>query len=313
MSAHDPRFADPFAFGAVDPETAEYTARLEALIAQGPPVHTLPPKVIRAAREAGRGLWGPLVRSPMAVDREMGGVPVRCFVPPAPRGVYMHVHGGGWMLGGAHHHDPRNAHLALACGYAVVSVGYRLAPEHPYPAAPDDCEAVARWLVAHSAEEFGTARIALGGESAGAQLALVTMLRLRDRHGYNGFAGINLTFGAFDLAGTPSQVRWGARDLVLSGPTMKWFYDAFVPEALRRDPDVSPLYADLAGLPPAMITVGTLDPLLDDSLFLYARWRAAGNAATLDVYPGAPHGFTNLPIAAAEAAHARIDDFLKGL
>ncbi len=313
MRTHDPQFADPLAFGAVDPETAEYTARLEALIAQGPPVHTIAPKVIRAAREAGRGLWGPLVRSPMAVDRELAGVPVRCFVPPDPRGVYMHVHGGGWMLGGAHHHDPRNAHIALACGYAVVSVGYRLAPEHPYPAAPDDCEAVARWLVAHGAKEFGTARIALGGESAGAQLALVTMLRLRDRHGYNGFAGINLTFGAFDLAGTPSQVRWGARDLVLSGPTMKWFYDAFVPEALRRDPDVSPLYADLRALPPAMITVGTLDPLLDDSLFLYARWRAAGNAATLDVYPGAPHGFTNLPIAAAEAAHARIDDFLKGL
>jgi acetyl esterase/lipase len=313
MKAPDPRLADPFALDPVAEETAAFVVRLEAQIAQSPPVHTLAPKVIRDAREAGRGLWGPIVRSPMAVDREMADVPVRCFVPPNPRGVYLHLHGGGWMLGGAHHHDPRNEHIARACGLAVVSVGYRLAPEHPYPAAPDDCEAVARWLVAHSVDAFGTGRIAVGGESAGAHLALVTLLRLRDRHGYSGFTGANLTFGAFDLSGTPSQRRWGARDLVLSGPTMKWFYDAFVPEALRRDPDVSPLYADLAGLPPAMLTVGTLDPLLDDSLFLYTRWRAAGNEAELAVYPGAPHGFTNLPIAAADAAHARIDAFLLGL
>ncbi len=90
-------------------------------------------------------------------------------------------------------------------------MGYRLAPEHPYPAAPDDCEAVARWLVAHRVDAFGTDRIAVGGESAGAHLALVTLLRLRDRHGYSGFTGANLTFGAFDLSGTPSPLRWGAR------------------------------------------------------------------------------------------------------
>ena len=172
----------------------------------------------------------------------------------------------------------------------MVSVDYRLAPEHPYPAGPDDCEDAALWLL----ERFPGRRV-IGGESSGAQLAAVTLLRLRDRHGIDvreAFAGANLVFGPFDLTGTPSRHLWGDRDLILSSPEMDWFADCYLPgmpDHERRAPDVSPLFADLTGLPPALFTCGTLDPLLDDTLFMEARWRTAGNETKLSLYPEAVH------------------------
>jgi len=235
------------------------------------------------------------------------------LVPDAVRGVYLHLHGGGWTLGAANQSDLRNWALARHCGLAVVSVDYRLAPEHPYPAGPDDCEAAALWLAQSAPAEFGTTRLWIGGESAGAHLAVVTMLRLRDRHGLRPFAGANLVYGCYDLSMTPSQRRWGERNLVLSTPILGWFYDFFVPDpARRRDPDVSPLYADLTGMPPALFTVGTLDPLLDDSLFLHARWIAVGGRAELAVWPGGVHGFDAFPTKLSRAARDRIDAFLGG-
>jgi len=139
----------------------------------------------------------------------------------------------------------------------------------------------------------------------------VTLLRLRDRHGYTGFAGANLEAGAYDLSLTPSVRRWGERNLVLSTPIVQWFTDQFVSPEQRRDPDVSPLYADLSGMPPALFTVGTLDPLIDDNLFMYTRWIAAGNAAELAVYPGGVHAFNNMTLGLAARAQARIDAFIQ--
>ena len=105
--------------------------------------------------------------------------------------------------------------------------------------------------------------------------------------------------------------RWGERNLVLSTPIIELFSDCFVPPAeARATPDVSPLYADLRGLPPALFSVGTLDPLLDDSLFMAARWRAAGNAAELAVYPGGMHAFNAFPMRLAESANRRCQAFV---
>lgn len=299
---------------SIDAETAEFNQKLEALLATVPPTYTQQPQAIRDAREAGTGAFGPVIRSEMAVDRTIpgpgGDLLLRTFTPERVDGVYLHLHGGGWVLGRAHHSDVRNEQIARNCNLAVVSVDYRLAPEHPYPAGPDDCEAAAVWLVQNARSEFGTDRILIGGESAGGHLAAVTVPRMRDRHQYTGFLGANLVYGVFDLSMPPSQSRWGERNLVLSTPTMQWFYDHFVPAAQRRDPDVSPLYADLRGLPPAIFTVGTLDPLLDDTLFMHARWIAAGNEAELAVYPGGVHGFNGFPTGLARAANARIDAFL---
>ncbi|MBS1105390.1 MAG: alpha/beta hydrolase [Deltaproteobacteria bacterium] len=313
MGGIDPRV---FLAEAIDPATAQLNEAIEKIQSQLPPIHLQEPSSIRAARERGEGVWGPIVTVPEARVRRIPGpngeISVRVIAPESPRGVYLHFHGGGWALGAAHHCDVANLRIAQQCGIAVVSVDYRLAPEDPYPAGPDDCEAAALWVVEHAAREFGSERLLIGGESAGAHLAVVTLLRLRDRHGLAAFSAANLLYGAYDLSLTPSAARWGERNVILSTPIIEWFTENFVPEPLRRHPDVSPLYADLAGLPSALLTVGTEDPLLDDSMYLYARWIAAGNVAELSVWPGGAHGFNAFPIPIAERSNAQIVSFLRG-
>ncbi len=307
---------DPLLFrpDAITAETTAFNDDLEALIATLPPAYTQPLETTRAMRESGESIWGPLFRSTMATERAIPGpageVPLRLFVPDTIAGVYLHIHGGGWVLGRAHQQDAVLERIARNCNVAVVSVDYRLAPEHPYPAGPDDCEAAALWLVTHAGQEFGAERVVIGGISAGAHLAAVTVLRMRDRQGYTGFRAANLEAGMYDLALTPSVRRWGERNLGLNTPACEWFTDHFVSQERRRDPDVSPLYADLHGLPPALFTVGTLDPLVDDSLFMHGRWIAAGNAAELAIYPGGVHGFNNMPFFLGVQASTRIDAFI---
>ena len=164
-----------------------------------------------------------------------------------------------------------------------------------------------------AAELGAPERFAIGGESAGGHLSALTLLRLRARGG-PAFAAANLVFGAFDLSLTPSARAWGDRYLVLSTPIIEWFGDQYLPGLSaeeRRDPSISPLYADLAGLPPALFTVGDQDPLLDDTLFMYARWTQAGNAAALDVINEAIHAFNYFDLAIARASEARQAEFLR--
>ena len=299
-------------------ETRTFNRALEEILASVPSVHTMPPAETRAARAEGRGTFGPVVHVDEAVDREIPGrdgpIRVRVLRPPQVDAVYLHVHGGGWVLGAADQQDVLLWHMATEANVAVVSVEYRLAPEHPFPAGPDDCEDAALWLVREGAAELGSDRLLIGGESAGAHLAAVTMLRLRDRHGLTPFAAANLVFGCFDLSFTPSVRRWGDRNLVLSTPIIEWFGDCFLPGVdleARRDLEISPLYADLSGLPPALFSVGGLDPLLDDTLFMAARWRAAGNEAELEVYPESVHGFIAFPIEMGRRAVAAGVDFVR--
>jgi len=271
---------------------------------------------MREMRIRGEGPFPPIERSKLARTREITApdghqIPLRIIAAENPRGVFLHFHGGGWVLGTADQQDRVLERLALEAGLAWVSVDYRLAPEDPYPAGPDDCETAALWLIKNAKAEFGTDRLALGGESAGGHLAAVTLLRMRDRHGYADFRGANLVFGAFDLSMTPSQRRFGNDRLILRTIDIEKFADAFLPAPIdRRDPDVSPLYADLNGLPPALFTIGTRDALLDDTLFMHGRWLAAGNRAELAVYPGGIHGFIAFPSTLARAAVARMIEFL---
>jgi acetyl esterase/lipase len=166
--------------------------------------------------------------------------------------------------------------------------------------------------VENAAKEFGSDILTIGGESAGGHLSAVTVLRMRDRHGYTGFRGANLVYGAFDLSMTPSQRAFGNTRLVLRTIDMQQFYNAFLPAVTeRRVADISPLYGDLKGLCPALFSVGTADALLDDTLFMHGRWIAAGNPADLAIYPGGAHGFTLFPNALAKAAAARMDAFLR--
>ncbi len=301
---------------AISEETTTFNARLVALMTPMPDWWVTGAAAMREARRRGEGPFPLAPKSPRAQVRTIQGpdgntITLRVIAPDKPTGVYLHIHGGGWVLGGADQQDPMLERIVEATGQACVSVEYRLAPEHPYPAGPDDCEAAALWLARNAQAEFGTEVLTIGGESAGGHLAALTLLRLRDRHDFTGFAGANLVFGCFDLGMTPSQRRFGDRRLVLRTTDITHFADAFLPDAPnRRDPEISPLYADLSGLPPALFTIGTSDALLDDSLFMHARWLAAGNQAELAVYPGGAHGFTAFPITVAREANARCDTFL---
>jgi acetyl esterase/lipase len=301
---------------AISEETATFNDRLVALMAAAPEWWEVGAEAMRAARRRGDGPFPAAPKSPRAKQQTIPGpdggtVMLHVIAPAAPTGVYLHIHGGGWVFGQADQQDAMLERIVANTGQACVSVEYRLAPEHPYPAAPDDCEAAALWLVQNARAVFGTDVLTIGGESAGAHLSAVTLLRLRDRHGIAAFAAANLVFGAYDLSMSPSQRHFGERRLVLRTTDIVHFLDAFLPGvADRRAPDISPLFADLAGMPPALFSIGTSDALLDDTLFMHARWMAAGNRAELAVYPGGAHGFTAFPMTLARAANARIDTFL---
>jgi len=312
MDAIDPKLFLP---ESISKETAEFNQGIHKIISSVPPTYTLPPQQIRDDREAGKGLW-PVAKLDVVQDWAApgpgGDVPLRVYTPDTVKGVYLHIHGGGFMLGRAHQSDVGMVRLAEACQVATCSVDYRLAPEDPYPAGPDDCEAAAHWLVENARKKFGTEVIIIGGESAGANLSVVTMLRMRDRHGYSGFAAANLVYGVYDLSMTPSTRQWGeSPKYVLTTRLMEWFHENYIPKEKQTDPDAAPLYADLSDLPPALFTIGTLDPLLDDSLFMHTRWRAAGNASEIAIYPGGIHAFNAFPITLANQANARMEAFVR--
>jgi len=298
-------------------ETRAVNAELERFLATQAPVHTVPAEVVRQARRGGRGPFPAPVYLPQArwetIAGRGGEIRLRVLEPEGEAaGVYLHIHGGGWTLGAADLQDPLLWELVEATGLAAVSVEYRLAPEHPWPACADDCEDAALRLL-----ERGAPRVTIGGESAGAHLAVVTLLRLRDRgvDVRDAFAAANLVFGVFDLSGTPSRRLRGGRDPFLPESALDWFTGGLLPGTepeARRDPQISPLYADLAGLPAALFTVGTRDPLLDDSLFMTARWSAAGNDAELRVWEEGVHGFTALPTEAARRSRAEQYEFVRG-
>ncbi|MFF0585831.1 alpha/beta hydrolase [Streptomyces sp. NPDC003781] len=299
-------------------ETLAFNARFEAAAASRPPRgQAVDADVLALLRRNRLGGDTPPVRLPQGRDRVVaGGVKVRAFVPDHVDGVYLHIHGGGWAFGSADGQDEKLWRLAVEARLAVMSVDYRLAPEHPFPAGPDDCEAAARWLVDHAEAEFGTGRLLIGGESAGAHLSVLTLLRLRDRHGITGpFRAAHLAFGPYDLSMTPSQRLFGSRRLLSNSDSVRGSYELFTPgmgPEERRDPEVSPLYAGLTGLPPARFVVGTQDPLLDDSLFLAQRWQAAGVPVQLGVVAGAMHGFTLFRSTITAREQQREREFLAG-
>ncbi|MFP3463947.1 alpha/beta hydrolase [Leifsonia sp. SIMBA_070] len=251
------------------------------------PAPSSPPPVLEVARHDGRS------------------VPVRIHYPTSatPRGVFLDFHGGGFYMGTAAGSDVRNRELADTLGIVVVSVDYRLAPESPWPAAPDDGETAALWLAENAADRFGTEQLTLGGFSAGATLAMTTLIRLRDR-GMAAFSAGVLQFGTYDLSG---RTPWGR--LIAD----EYFIEAYAGAALdRTHPDFSPIYADLANLPAMLIMVGEEDILLRDNLAMAAQLSAAGIDVDVKVYPASPHGFTGHPTPMASAALGDLHTWLDG-
>ena len=272
-------------------EARAFVATAERAMAALPSSHTLPVEVQRAGMAA----------TADPVDERttagvIGGVPVRLFEPAHANGTYLHIHGGGWTMGSSAFQDRRLWRFASEATARVVSVEYRLAPEHPFPACIDDCVAVAREL---------SGPTVIGGESAGGHLSALTLTRVRD-----GFVGANLAYGCYDLGMSASQRAWGDRNLVLSTPIIRWHLDQLLPgvdDDARRDAAISPLYADLSGMPPALVTIGTDDPMLDDSRLLAERWPNA----ELALYDGGFHAFDLMPLQLAEIATQRQIEFVR--
>lgn len=244
-------------------------------------------------------------------DFEAAGVPVRLY-DPAPgeaTGVLIYVHGGGWVIGDLDLEDAALRRVAMQSCQRIVSVDYRLAPEHPFPKPLDDVETVFRWAAGRPAMlEIDPLRLALGGASAGANLALGAALRLRDR-GEATPSFLLLMYGAY--AGgieTESMRAFGDGRYGLPEAAMKWFWTAYAGEVRGAESVYAfPLQADLAGLPPVFANHAGLDILRDDTLAIVQRLRDAGVVTEHRGYEGAVHGFTQYARACGLARRALND------
>ncbi|KAL9005185.1 MAG: hypothetical protein Q9188_002021 [Gyalolechia gomerana] len=237
-------------------------------------------------------------------SREQGReIPCRVMRPKdgkEPVALFMYIHGGGWVLSSEKDVDGTLAHIADGANVVVVSVGYRLAPEHPFPQGPEDCDDAAKWLIDHAETVFGVQLQFIGGESAGGHLSMLTYLYLtRFRPDFR-LSGLVLNYGVFDLSFLPQAQIFKKRDtLILDKELMEHYRAAFCPgmslEQLR-DPLVSPFYYDLSGLdlPPAMFACGTEDLLLDDTP------RPKSTVGIIDPSVGAMLGFVNAVCVDAE-------------
>lgn len=303
----------PFHPDAVSQETRAFNQWLRETLADLPLPHEVPVELVRKARREGRSFFppaGPLEGSEWQEIPGAGGQTSRVRISPPeaePHGRFLHIHGGGWTLGTPDQNDRFNQRVAAATGAETIAAEYRLAPENPWPAGADDCEAAARWLL-----DNRDGPVVIGGESAGAHLALVTALRLRDAGLVDRLAGLVLNYGMYDLTMTPSARTWGNDYLILSTPVIDWFCSNLVQEGHERDdPAISPLSADLSGLPPVLLQCGTMDPLIDDTLLLEARLDAAGVETRCAIWPGGVHAFDQFDIPIAEAANAEQDAFVR--
>ena len=286
----------------VDPQVRAF---LESVaVSNVPPVETLSVREARKLMDVSTMLLG----EPPAVERvdsfdipgPGGVIPVRLVIPARTSEqatrllpVLIFFHGGGWVTGSIKTHDVLCREIAARSGLAVVSVDYRLAPEHPFPAAIDDAEAATLWISEY-AEGLGLdpSRIAVGGDSAGGNLAAVVALRVRDKLRYPlAFQLLIYPITDCDL-NTPSYLE-NAEGYLLTRSSMAWYWDQYVPDLEKRvDPDVSPLRAlDLSGLPPALVITAGFDPLRDEAESYAGKLRDAGVAVEHVPYPRMIHGF----------------------
>jgi acetyl esterase len=269
---------------------------LDQLAAAGGPLMTdMEPPAARLFFEQFAGVMdGEVPALPAVEDRIAGDVPVRIYRPEGtgPFPLLVWFHGGGWVIGSVQGGDATCRRLAAGAGAVVVSVEYRLAPEYPFPAAPEDCYAATVWAVAH-AGELGAdpARVAVGGDSAGGNLAAVIAMMARDQGGPSLRFQL-LVYPVTDALSTyPSYIENG-EGYLLTSDTMRWFIGHYLGEADPKDPLASPIYApDLSGLPPALVLTAEYDPLRDEGEAYGKLLEMAGVPTAVRRFDGQIHGF----------------------
>lgn len=299
--------------------------QIEAMLAAAaglPPLETLTVAEARARYEGRPRPPAPEVArvQDVVVPGPAGGMGVRVYTPdgPGPHPLLVFVHGSGFVLCSLDTHDGMCRNLCVGAGCVVASVDYRLAPEARFPAATDDCLAAARWAGEH-ARALGAdeARIAIGGDSAGGNLAAVTALRIRDEGG-PALAGQVLLYPVTTHYEPPTaSMLENGEGYGLTRSGMKWFWDHYLgPDGEASHPHAAPLQAaDLSRLPPALILTAEFDPLRDEGEAYGDRLRQAGVAATIVRWPGVNHGFLGSVgwVKAADGAMAEACAWLRGV
>lgn len=298
-------------------------AQILAAGAGQPAIETLTPE---AARAAMRDRIAPLLAMappPPPIEHLScpgpgGPIALRLIRPetPGPHPIVIFLHGGGWVVCDLDTHQPLAAALARGSGAAVLMVDYRLAPEHPYPAAIDDCAAAFAWIHAEGRRHgLDPARVAVAGDSAGGNLAAVLALRIRDASDAPDLAGQYLMYPVIDLpdpARYPSYISNG-RDYGLSLEAMAWYWHLYAGSAAAT-PDTIPMLAgDFSGLAPALIQTAEYDVLRDEGEAYAARLAGAGVPVSLARHQGMIHGFLSLSglVPAADAAIAQGSAWLR--
>jgi acetyl esterase len=241
-----------------------------------------------------------------------GPIRGRFYTPPGAEGLaplLVYFHGGGWVIGDLETHDDPCRFLAANSGAKLLSVDYRLAPEHPFPAAAEDAFAAYEWAAAN-AERLGveTGRIAVGGDSAGGNLAAAACLTARESGGPLPAMQL-LIYPVTETAGTAESRRTFAEGFLLTRADMDWFEERYLPPSVdREDPRVALLNAtDLSGLPPAYVAVAGFDPLRDEGIAYAERLREAGVRIALRRHAGLTHTFANLTAICPSARQAMLE------
>ncbi len=298
----------------LDPQMKTILDQMAA--ANSAPFHRMTPAAARELMERRAPSGAPVAVARVedrAIARPAGEIPVRIYTPAGagPFGALVYFHGGGWVVGSIAMVDDVCRRLANAAGCVVISVDYRLAPEHRFPAGPEDCYAAARWAADNaSAGGWDRTRIAVGGTSAGGTLATAVAMMARDR------GGPSLAFQLFVYPATqrelttPSHSQFANDNYyVLSRADMEWFWGHYLAApADAANPYACPARAaSLAGLPPAMVITAEYDPLRDEGEAYAARLKEAGVATVLRRYDGVTHGFFGMA-AVLDKARQAIDD-----
>jgi acetyl esterase/lipase len=294
----------------LDPQAQRVIDAMAALNLK--PVEESTPAEARESIRTRTAALGPFPDVAAVVDHRVpvagGEITVRAYSPggPGPHPALVYYHGGGWVIGDLYTHDGLCRSITNAARCAVLSVDYRLAPESKYPVAVEDSYAALLWIVAN-AERLGIdrRRIAVGGDSAGGNLATVMALVARDRTGPR-LALQVLIYPVTDHDLDTRSYRENATGYILTREGMRWFWNHYLArEAQGREPYASPLRApSLAGLPQALVITAEYDPLCDEGEAYAARLRDAGVPVTLTRYPGVFHGFVRLTNALDKARTA---------
>lgn len=303
----------------LDPEIATFVKSMARAWAAHPPFMTMPLDEARAVAEAVRAPWragGPTMartREHMA-PTSTGPVRVRIYDPgvSSPAAVLIYLHGGGFTLFSLDTHDRLMREYAAAGGFLVAGVEYPLSPEARYPLALDQIVEVVDWLAGPGAAEVGAdpARIAIGGDSAGAHLSMAAALRLRDGGNKAALRGLLLNYGAFGApCSDASEAAFGGPDAVLNRAEVDYYLANYLgaADAYPNDPYARPCIADLAGLPPAFFVIADRDVLAEQSRDMAERLAKAGVDVEAREYAGATHSFLEAMSISALARQAIAD------